>query len=464
MDYDVLILGGGIIGCSVAYELSKYNFNIALIERGYDIVDEISFVNTAVIYDGSESSNDTTALLEKEGSELIRDACKQFNVECNKVGALRIAKNVSEEKIIDKMYNLAIKRGIEKVRLIEPSEVYNLEEALRDIKITKALYSENVSVINPYDLAIAYGEVAEDNGVNFRFQEEVLNIEEISKGFKVITNKNKFKCKVVINTIMDDSSLKSANNLNKKDATENMTYLLIDDVIKSPLKKIVIENIQEDSFLLNIPNLSQGSIIAIKNSDKLNKEEVLTYAKNIIPGISENNIINIFNQEIDGAMIIDYSDIDEGYIRVTGNHYSKITLAPAISKIICETISQNLNTKLKKNFNNKRREVYRFRNMTDEERNKIIKVDKRYGNIVCVCNKVTEGEIIDCIRRPLGARTVEGIKKRTGAGMGSCYGSYCNTKIINILANEMNKKATEIVHDSKNSNIWISRIKEFNEV
>ena len=163
-------------------------------------------------------------------------------------------------------------------------------------------------------------------------------------------------------------------------------------------------------------------------------------------------------------MIIDYSDIDEGYIRVTGNHYSKITLAPAISKIICETISQNLNTKLKKQFINKRREVYRFRNMTNEERNQIINVDKRYGNIVCICNKVTEGEIIDCIRRPLGARTVEGIKKRTGAGMGSCYGSYCNIKIINILANEMDKKATEIVHDSKNSNIWISRIKEFNDV
>ena len=464
MDYDVLILGGGIIGCSVAYELSKYNFNIALIERGYDIVDDISFVNTSVIYDGSESSNDTTAILEKEGSELIREACMQFNVECNKVGALRIARNAKEEKLIEQMYDLAIKRGIEKVRLIEPSEAYNLEEGLKDVKITKALYSENVSVINPYDLAIAYGEVAADNGVNFRFQEEVLNIEEISKGFKVITNKNKFKCKVVINTIMHDSNVESVGNIHQKEVTDNMTYLLIDNVIDNPLKKIVIENIQEDSFLLNIPNLSQGSIIGIKNTDKLNKEEVLAYAKKIIPGISENNIVNIFTEEVNGAMIIDYSDIDEGYIRVTGNHYSKITLAPAISKIICESISQNLNTKLKKHFNNKRREVYRFNNMTDKERNEIISLDKRYGNIVCVCNKVTEGEIIDCIRRPLGARTVEGIKKRTGAGMGSCYGSYCNTKIINILANEMNKKATEIVHDSKNSNIWISRIKEFNEV
>lgn len=464
MDYDVLILGGGVIGCSVAYELSKYNFNIALIERGYDIVDDISFVNTSVIYDGSESSNDTTALLEKEGSELIREACKQFDVECNKVGSLRIARNPEEEEVIERMYKLAIKRGIEKVRLIDSNEAYTLEEGLRDIKITKALYSENVSVINPYDLAIAYGEVAADNGVNFRFQEEVLDIEEISKGFKVITSKNKFKCKVVINTIMNDSILESEKKVKGKEVIDNMTYLLIDNVIKNPLKRIVIQNIQDDSFLLNIPNLDQGSIIGIKNTAKLDKEEMLQYAKNIIPQISENNIINIFNEEINRAMIIDYSDIDEGYIRVTGNHYSKITLAPAISKIICETISQNLNTKLKKQFINKRREVYRFRNMTNEERNQIINVDKRYGNIVCICNKVTEGEIIDCIRRPLGARTVEGIKKRTGAGMGSCYGSYCNIKIINILANEMDKKATEIVHDSKNSNIWISRIKEFNDV
>ena len=102
--------------------------------------------------------------------------------------------------------------------------------------------------------------------------------------------------------------------------------------------------------------------------------------------------------------------------------------------------------------------------MTNEERNELIALDKRYGNIICACNNITEGEIIDAIRRPLGARTVQGVKRRTGAALGSCHGSYCIRKIINILSREMDKKTVDIVEDSKNSRIWMSRIKEFDEV
>ena len=141
-----------------------------------------------------------------------------------------------------------------------------------------------------------------------------------------------------------------------------------------------------------------------------------------------------------------------------------MTVAPAIAQNISNSIAKNLNTTEKKEFIDKRREIYRFRDMSIEERNELISVDKRYGNIVCVCNNITEGEIIDAIRRPLGARTVQGIKRRTGAANGSCHGSYCVRKIINILSREMDKKNIEIVEDSKNSKIWLSRIKEFDEV
>ncbi|MDB2104884.1 FAD-dependent oxidoreductase [Clostridium paraputrificum] len=464
MDYDVLILGGGILGCSVAYEMSKYNLNIALIEKDYDIVDDISFVNTSVVYDGSETSNELMSSLEKNGSKLIEEACSKFNVAYKKVGALRI---VSDKKGIDdliNMYDRAKKRGIENVHLIESSDVYDIEPNIKyDVK--KSLYSENVAIIAPYDLAIAYGEVAADNGVNFRFEEEVLDIQSISKGFKVTTNKNKFTCKAVINTIPDKKYMIDGEEIDRHEIMNNTTYLVVDGDDGNYLNKVIINTIDEDKFVLNIPNLSNGYIIGIKSSHQLTVEEGIKYANKVFPEVKRNNISNIFNEECNkNLMYIDDSKIDMGYISITGTHYGKITIAPAIAKTMSYTIANNMKATYKKNFVDKRREVYRFREMNKSQRNEIISLDKRYGNIVCICNQVSEGEIVDCIRRPLGARTIEGIKRRTGAGLGSCYGSYCDRKILNILAREMNKRPSDIVEDSKNSQLWPSRIKEFKGV
>ena len=180
MDYDVFILGGGIIGCSVAYELSKYNLNIALIEKDYDVVDETSQTNTSVFYDGFESGDDSTALLEKEGSEIIEEACKKFNVEMNKVGALRIATTIKEVERIKEIFEMANRRGIHNTKLIDGEEAKKIDKGLKDIDVKMALYSENIFSINPYDLTLAYGEVAFSNGVKFRFNETVQKIEKIT--------------------------------------------------------------------------------------------------------------------------------------------------------------------------------------------------------------------------------------------------------------------------------------------
>lgn len=200
MDYDILILGGGVIGCSVAYELSKYNFNIALIERDYDIADDISFVNTSIVYDGSETSDDVMAGLEYIGNSIMLDTCEKFKVPFKKIGALRVVSDENGVKKLKEMYERAKRRGIDGVYLIDDKDVYDIEPNINP-NIKKGLYSENIGIVAPYDLAIAYAEVASDNGVNFRLEEEVLNIQNLAKGFRVTTNKNKFTCKVVINTI-----------------------------------------------------------------------------------------------------------------------------------------------------------------------------------------------------------------------------------------------------------------------
>ena len=155
---------------------------------------------------------------------------------------------------------------------------------------------------------------------------------------------------------------------------------------------------------------------------------------------------------------------NSGYINISVNHYAKSTMAPALALNITKSVIEKLNCKFKKDFNDKRREYFRFKDMSEHDINKIIEVDSKYGNIVCQCEKVTEGEIVDSIRRPLGARTLTGVKRRTGAGFGSCDGCYCKEKIIEILARETNKRITEVVNNAKDSKVLMSRIKEFDNM
>lgn len=470
MDYDILILGGGIIGCAVAYELSKYNFNIAVIERDYDIADDISFVNTSIVYDGSETSDDVMARYEYIGNAIMQETCKKFNVPFKKVGALRVVNDDNGVKKLTEMYERAKNRGIEGVYLIDDKDVYDIEPNINH-NIKKGLYSENIGIVAPYDLAISYAEVAFDNGVIFRLEEEVLNIQNLSKGFRVTTNKNKFSCKVVINTIPHEIYIKENGKVEEKEQEvgsrkfKNMSYLLVEESYKNKLNKIVIETFDKDTFVLSTPTTTTGTLIGIKSTEKTSLSDNLFYANRLLKNLNHNNISNLFRESYNkDSMLIDESEFDKGYIRVTGTHYGKITIAPAIAKMICETIANNLNCTLKKNFIDKRREVYKFRELGKKEANEIIALDKRYGKIICVCNNISEGEIVDSIRRPLGARTVEGVKRRTGSGFGNCHGSYCLEKIVNILARELDKNVTDIVDDSKDSKIISSRIKEFKDV
>ena len=470
MDYDVLVLGGGIIGCAVAYELSKYNLNIAVIEKEFDIADDISFVNTSIVYDGSETSNNVMAGLEYIGNILLEDLCEKFNVPFKRIGSLRVVNDDNGVVKLEEMYERAIRRGIDGVYLIEPDEVYEIEPNI-NAEVKKGLYSQNVAIVAPYDLAIAYAEVAFDNGVNFRLEEEVLTIQNVTKGFRVVTNKNKFSCKVVINTIANEIYINEKGVVEEKESDngvnsfKNMSYILLDDSYENKLQRIVTKTFDKDTFVVSTPVLNGGSLIGIKSIEKTSLDDNLRYASKLLKGLNKSNINNLFRESYDkDSIVVDDEKIDKGYISVIGTHYGKVTLAPAIAKMLCDTISSNLNCKLKKNFIDKRREFYRFREMDRREINEVIKLDKRYGKIVCMCNNISEGEIVDSIRRPLGARTVKGVKRRTGAGFGNCHGAYCNEKIVQILSRELDRKITDIVDDSKNSNIVSGRIKEFKDI
>jgi L-2-hydroxyglutarate oxidase LhgO len=463
MDYDVLILGGGIIGCAVAYELSKYSLNIALIEKDYDIADDVALVNSAIVYDGSECEDTLVAKLELMGNKLIPDIVSKFNVRFKRCNSLIIAEDKKSEDQLINMYDKALNRGIDNIYLLNSKEVYKMEPNL-SISVKKAIYSKNTGIIAPYDLAIAYGEVAFDNGVNFKLEEEVLDIQKMSRGFRVITNKNKFNCNLVLNTTPGENySIDSFSKLSK-----NRSYLrnfLLERSFKGNFKNIVSTVSETNEKLYAVPTIQESTMIAIKTDDNIGYDESLRKISTFMGKINDDEINTFYESPFyNDTLIIDDSLVDTGYIKVTGKHYGQVTMTPAIANIVCETIVNNLNCVLKKDFVDKRREFYRFRYLSNKERNDIIKLNKNYGRVVCYCQKVTEGEIIDSIRRPLGARTLEGIKRRTEVTFGSCNGAQCLNKIATILSRETNKSMTEIVKDSKNSRLIVSRIKEFDEI
>lgn len=463
MDYDVLILGGGIVGCAAAYELSKYNLNIALIEKDYDIADDVALINCSVVYDGCEAEDTLISKLQVMGNDIVGKMSDKFNVNFEKCGYLIVAEDEKGEEKLKNMYNTSIKRGIKEIYLLDKDQVYEMEPNL-NIDVRKALYSKNTGVISPYDLAIAYGEIAFDNGVNFKLQEEVLDIQKISKGFSVITNKNKFTCTTVLNTTPGENySVDSSNKVNKN--RSNLKYFLLEKEFKANFKNIISTLNESENKLYTIPTVDGGYVVAIKTDENITYEESIKKISNFMGNIDE-ECIGAFYESLffNDSLIIDDSLIDKGYVKVTGKNYSQVTITPAIAKIVCETIVNNLNCVLKKDFVDKRRDFYRFRYLSNDERKEIIKLNKKYGKIICNCQKVSEGEIIDSIRRPLGARTIEGIKRRTGVTFGSCMGAQCLNKISSILARETDKKITDIVKDSKNSKIMISRIKEFDDI
>ena len=464
MDYDVLILGGGLIGCAVAYELSKYNLNIAVIEKDYDIADDVASINTSIVNDGIGGSNDLMARLQIMGNSMFDGITKKFNVPFRRIGSLLIANSDEKTEKLREIYNRAIKRGVKDIELIEGPRAIAMEPKLNsDVKL--AIYSKSTGIVCPYDLALAYGEIAFDNGVSFRFQEEVLDIQKISKGLRVTTNKNKFTCKVVVNTTPGENykiekEIKTSNN------KEVLSSFLLDNSYKKYFNHIIFSMEENDEKSYILPTFNETITGAYIGEKYLDLNETVDKISKWVNDIDTESITNMYNGLFYKDMvIIDDNEMDnKGYIKITGNHNSEVTITPAISAMICETIVNNLKCKEKKDFIDKRRDIYKFKNLTNEERNELIKLDKRYANIICLCNEITEAEIIDSIRRPLGARTVEGVKRRTGVSFGDCQGAYCLSRIISILARETGKRINDIVKDSKDSKMVLNRIKEFDEM
>ncbi|HSL87242.1 MAG TPA: FAD-dependent oxidoreductase, partial [Bacteroidales bacterium] len=409
MDYDVIILGGGLIGCSMAYELCKYNLNIGIIEKNFDVAEDVALFNSSLILDGKDVEDERVFELIRRSNMKLDSLSEELDVFYEKVPSFTIYPSREEA---ERVYRRAEERGIEGISLISTKEANKMNH---NIKPSDAyvIYSMNTGVISPYDYATAMAEIAYDNGVSFRLEEEVTDIQDLPRGgIKVTTNKNRYTARVVVRTTFGDKYTikKDLDTIGPDNILENM---LIEKDFMNEVKHIIKEYKENGEVITLLPTSTNKLLASLQTTTSKEFSQMKKEVESVIgPFPPERVDIINENRYWTEPIKIDAEHQRDGYIHIQSKNYAVDNVLSALTVDAVELVLEHFNTTANNDFEGKRRKYYRFREMTDEERNEIIEIDPKYGKMICLCSNVTEGEIVDSIRRPMGARTLEGVRRR----------------------------------------------------
>lgn len=494
---DVLIVGAGITGLSIARELSKYRTSVTVIEKEMDVSMGVSKTAGSLVYMGLfqamslviKSLNSGTEHLEEEArSERMRmlwEGYSRFNMLAHDldilhkhVGLLLIARN---DKELNKLRNLkklcAFVPGGD-VEWVEKKRLFEMEPNLTPDAIA-GLYDKDgvMSTFGP-ELVIAVYENVRDNGVNIMLDTECLGIKKENEFYLVSTSKGFIKAKYVLNCAGKYAD-KVADMASSRDGWNLKFYrsqaLVLDKKLNGVINNIVGIPADPGKIDLLYP-LEEGNIHVygayydlIEDRDFIdttrdNYDDAIIRMKQLIPKLSEKDIITsyvgvrVFNDKCFDENLIESSSQDHNFINVIVRMPGFTPSSSIAEKIVDMLADKGLELKKNPNFKYTREAIPRFRFMNDEERNELIAKDARYGHVICRCETVTEGEIVEAIKR--GARTFQGIQFRTRAGMGRCQRGFCGPRVVEILSRELGIPRTEVAYKDKNSRVLLCKSKE----
>ena len=477
MKYDVAVIGAGVVGSLITRELSKYNIKIALLERCNDCAMGATKANSAIVHAGFDAKPGTLkAKLNVRGVELMKKFCKELNVPLKNNGALVVAFSEEEMPHLEELLKRGEENGVPELRIVKRDELKQLEPNIGDTAVG-ALVAPTSSIVCPYELTIAGVENAVTNGAEFIRNCEVTGIKSENEEFVLSTTAGEITAKYVINAagVHSGKIAKLIGDNSVEIIVRHGDYYLLDKsqgtlashtIFQCPTKmgKGVLVSPTVDGNLIVGPSASDiddGNDVAT-TAEGL--EGIYSAATKSVPAVSLRNAITSFSgnraHPTTDDFIIGSSDVNKNFINVAGIESPGLSSAPAIAEMV-EGIMTELTGGMdkKENFDPIRPEPVRFRHMSTEERAKLIEKNKAYGRIVCRCETITEGEILDAIHAPAGARDVDGVKRRTRAGMGRCQGGFCGSKVVEILARELGVPMNEITKFGGESKIMYDRTK-----
>lgn len=466
--FDAAVIGGGLLGCFAARALSRRKLDCVLLEAREDVCTGISRANTAVVYSGYDHKPGTQkAEMTVRANKSFSQLCEELDVPFSRCGSLMLSFGGQADDALNRKFQQGKENGVPGLQMLSAAEVYRVEPDLAD-GIHSALWSPTTGTVNPWQLGIAACENALQNGTELRLNTRVGSIHAEGSGFRLETERGDCFVRGVLNC----AGLAAARVQEMlfpcpvQIVPTAGDYLVLDrTALPLPAHILEYEPERKGKGLTFVPTV-EGSLLV----GPLERDPVIPYAtseeglrcvwelaQRVLPGLDAGNIIRSFAavrpnpQTRDGGSIHSFviEHPAQGFWSLIGIKTPGMTCASELGSTLAEQLASELNAENNPKYNPVRRGIRGVRGLSFEERKSLVKTDADYGEILCYCEDVTKAEVLEAIRR--GAVTLDGIKRRTGIGMGPCQGARCQQAVAELLAKELGRPESRICKDGPGS-------------
>ncbi|WP_094336543.1 NAD(P)/FAD-dependent oxidoreductase [Alkalispirochaeta americana] len=483
--YDVVIVGAGIVGCMIARELSRYKLSVAVVERDSDVGMGQSTANSAIIHSGHDPApGSLKALLNVRGNELWHQIAPELDIPLDKTGALIVAVGPEEQAGLRPLYERGKENGVKGLEILGREQVLEMEPHLTP-DVTGALSTPTAGVVDPFQGVLGAAENAAINGVTFIFDAEVRGmIVENGTLTGIETTKGTIEAQWFINSagVHSDELMHMVGDHPEFEITARRGEYFVFDDSAFTISSVLFPMPSEKGKGILVTTTTHGNAMVGPNSDPIEDKEdrsvtkegmnsILSGAHRLVPAVSPRDVIATFaglratgNHAPDGKnkdFLIEVSSTVEGLVNLAGIESPGYVSSPAIAEYVAELLRDaGLKLEEKADWQARRSRIPRFRDLSHAERAALVAKNPAYGRIVCRCEEVTEGEIIDAIHSPIPATSYDAIKRRTWLGTGRCQGSFDYPRTMEILARELNVSMTEITKKGPGSVFLYRQTKE----
>ena len=475
--YDAIVIGAGVVGCAVAQQLSRYDGKLLVIDRMEDVADGASKANSGIVHAGFDAHPGTEkARLNVKGAKMYKKLATQLGVPYGQPGALVLGFSEEDRKTLENLLAQAVANDVEGCRIVEHDEILKMEPNTNP-DVVCALYAPTSGLVSPYEMTCALADSAAENGAEFKLSNPVLEIKPTSDGnWLVITERDEYKTRAVVNCAgMGSGILHNMISTRKvKLIARRGEYYLLDHMAEIPFTMTMFQCPTKMGKGVLVSPTTHGNILLGPTANDIDDgydvattrkglDDVLSKVRLTWKNVNLRQVITTFSgiraHEEHGDFIIGKVEgAPAGAYEAVGVESPGLSAAPAIGQELGDEVAAFLGLKKDENWKKPTPLPKTFRTMTDEERAEAYAKDPEYGVLVCRCEQVTEAEIRAAIRRPVGARSIDGVKRRTRAGMGRCQGGFCSPRVMEILCEELGVSPLEITKCGGESKLLVGTL------